>query len=98
MRPLLVLLLVRDVQVIHVQVDHLLVGAPLNLTLLINALSDWVALLQAAEDFLARDALRTLLHCRVVAVDRVHDAVCVCFGVDNARIFILLTFQLSDNA
>ena len=78
-------------QVVHIQVDDLLVGAPLNLTLLINALPDWVALLQTAENFLARDALRTLLHRRVVAVDRVHDAVRVRFGVDNARIFILFT-------
>ena len=91
MRPLLVLLLVRNVQVVHVQVDDLLVGAPLNLTLLINPLSDWVALLQAAEDFFARDAFRTLLHRLVVAVDRVHDAISVRFGVDNARIFILFT-------
>ena len=78
-------------QVVYVQVDDLLVGAPLNLALLINALPDRVALLQAAEDFLACDALRTLLHRRVVAVDRVHDAVRVRFGVDNARIFILFT-------
>ena len=90
MRSLLILL-VRNVKVVHVQVDDFLVRAPLNLALLINTLSDWVTLLQAAEDFLARDALCTFLHRRIVAVDRVHDAVGVRLRVDNACIFILFT-------